>query len=37
VCSSDLFEAKDQLGIGIVSNMYDIAETMSAAGRLLIP
>jgi selenium metabolism protein YedF len=39
VCGTCLnyFEAKDQLGIGIVSNMYDIAETMSAAGRLLIP
>ena len=39
VCGTCLnyFEAKDQLGVGIVSNMYDIADTMSKAGRLVYP
>ena len=39
VCGTCLnyFEIKDQLAVGIVSNMYDIAQTMSRAGRLLTP
>ncbi|MEE9911566.1 MAG: sulfurtransferase-like selenium metabolism protein YedF [Deltaproteobacteria bacterium] len=39
VCGTCLnyFEVKDKLGVGIVSNMYDIAGTMSKAGRLLTP
>lgn len=39
VCGTCLnyFQAKEKLGIGVVSNMYDIAETMSKAGRLLVP
>ncbi len=39
VCGTCLnyFEVKDKLGVGVVSNMYDIVETMSRAGRLLIP
>ncbi|HRS83901.1 MAG TPA: DsrE family protein, partial [Smithellaceae bacterium] len=39
VCGTCLnyFEVKDQLGVGVVSNMYDILETMSKAGRLLTP
>lgn len=39
VCGTCLnyFEAKDKLGVGVVSNMYDIAGTMSKAGRLLTP
>jgi selenium metabolism protein YedF len=39
VCGTCLnyFEAKDQLGVGVVSNMYDIARTMSKAGRLVYP
>lgn len=39
VCGTCLnyFDAKDQLGVGLVSNMYDIAGTMSQAGRLLTP
>lgn len=39
VCGTCLnyFEVKDKLGIGVVSNMYDIASTMSKAGRLLTP
>lgn len=39
VCGTCLnyFEAKDKLGVGIVSNMYDIAGTMSKAGRLINP
>lgn len=39
VCGTCLnyFEAKDKLGVGVVSNMYDIAGTMSSAGRLLTP
>lgn len=39
VCGTCLnyFEAKDKLGVGFVSNMYDIAGTMSKAGRLLTP
>jgi selenium metabolism protein YedF len=39
VCGTCLnyFEVKDKLGVGIVSNMYDIAGTMSRAGRLLVP
>lgn len=37
VCGTCLnyFEVKDQLGVGVVSNMYDILQTMSRAGRLL--
>lgn len=39
VCGTCLnfFEIKDKLAVGIVSNMYDIVETMSSAGRLLTP
>ena len=39
VCGTCLnyFEAKEKLGVGIVSNMYDIAGIMSRAGRLLVP
>jgi selenium metabolism protein YedF len=39
VCGTCLnyFEAKEKLGVGVVSNMYDIAGTMSKAGRLLVP
>jgi len=39
VCGTCLnfFDVKDKLGAGVVSNMYDIVETMSRAGRLLIP
>ncbi|HQN71706.1 MAG TPA: sulfurtransferase-like selenium metabolism protein YedF, partial [Smithella sp.] len=39
VCGTCLnyFEIKDKLAVGIVSNMYDIVETMSSAGRLLAP
>lgn len=39
VCGTCLnyFEVKDKLGVGIVSNMYDIAGTMSKAGRLINP
>ncbi len=37
VCGTCLnyFEVKEKLGVGVVSNMYDIVETMSRAGRLL--
>ncbi|MCX6227540.1 MAG: sulfurtransferase-like selenium metabolism protein YedF [Bacteroidia bacterium] len=39
VCGTCLnyFEAKEKLGVGVVSNMYDIVEIMSHAGRLLVP
>jgi len=39
VCGTCLnyFDIKDKLGAGAVSNMYDIASTMSRAGRLLTP
>ena len=39
VCGTCLnyFEIKDKLAVGIVSNMYDIVESMSSAGRLLTP
>ena len=39
VCGTCLnyFEAKEKLGVGVVSNMYDIAGIMSSAGRLLVP
>jgi len=39
VCGTCLnyFEIKDKLDVGVVSNMYDIAETMSKASRLLTP
>jgi selenium metabolism protein YedF len=29
------FELKDRLGVGVVSNMYDIAEAMLGAGKLV--
>lgn len=37
VCGTCLgfFELKDQLGAGVVSNMYDISETMLGAGKLV--
>ncbi len=39
VCGTCLnyFEIKDKLAVGVVSNMYDIAGTMSRAGRLICP
>ena len=39
VCGTCLnyFEIKDKLAAGNVSNMYDIVETMSRSGRLLVP
>jgi selenium metabolism protein YedF len=39
VCGTCLnyFEIKDKIAAGTVSNMYDIVETMSSAGRLLVP
>jgi selenium metabolism protein YedF len=39
VCGTCLnyFEIKEKLAVGIVSNMYDIVETMSSAGRLFTP
>lgn len=39
VCGTCLnyFELKDKMGVGVVSNMYDIAGTMSKASRLLTP
>jgi selenium metabolism protein YedF len=39
VCGTCLnyFEIKDKLAAGTVSNMYDIVETMSRAGCLLVP
>jgi selenium metabolism protein YedF len=39
VCGTCLnyFEAKEKLGVGVVSNMYDIVGIMSHAGRLLVP
>ena len=39
VCGTCLnfFGIKEKLGVGIVSNMYDIASTMSRAGRLVNP
>ncbi len=39
VCGTCLnyFEVKDKLEVGVVSNMYDIAATMSRAGRLINP
>ena len=39
VCGTCLnyFGVKDKLAAGIVSNMYDIVETMSSAGRLFTP
>ena len=33
----DFYGLKEKLRVGIVSNMYDIVETMSTAGRLLTP
>ena len=39
VCGTCLnyFEIKDKLAVGIISNMYDIVEIMSSAGRLFTP
>ncbi|NLN38257.1 MAG: sulfurtransferase-like selenium metabolism protein YedF [Smithella sp.] len=39
VCGTCLnyFEINDKHAVGVVSNMYDIVETMSQAGRLLTP
>ena len=39
VCGTCLnyFEIKDKLAAGTVSNMYDIVDTMSRSGRLLVP
>ena len=34
---ANYFEIKDSLGAGVISNMYDIAGTMSKAGRLVCP
>ena len=39
VCGTCLnfFEIKEKLAVGVVSNMYDIVEAMSSAGRLFSP
>lgn len=39
VCGTcvNYFEIKGDLGVGTISNMYDIVETMTGAGRLVIP
>jgi len=39
VCGTCLnyFNIKDQLAVGVVSNMYDIVEMMSRAGKLIVP
>lgn len=39
VCGTCLnyFNVKEKLGVGVVSNMYDIAGAMSQAGRLVVP
>lgn len=39
VCGTCLnyFNVKEKLGVGIVSNMYDIAGAMCQAGRLVVP
>ena len=39
VCGTCLnyFEIKDKLAAGTISNMYDIVDTMSRSGRLLVP
>ena len=39
VCGTCLnyFDIKDKLAVGVVSNMYDIADLMSRAGRLIAP
>ncbi|NTW77365.1 MAG: sulfurtransferase-like selenium metabolism protein YedF [Syntrophaceae bacterium] len=39
VCGTCLnyFEIKEKLAVGVVSNMYDIVEAMSSAGRLFAP
>jgi selenium metabolism protein YedF len=39
VCGTCLnyFDIKDKLAVGVVSNMYDITDTMSRAGRLIAP
>jgi selenium metabolism protein YedF len=39
VCGTcaNYFELKERLGAGIISNMYDIASTMTGAGKLVIP
>jgi selenium metabolism protein YedF len=33
----NFFNIKEKLGVGIISNMYDIAGTMSRAGRIVSP
>lgn len=33
----DFYKVKDKLRVGIVSNMYDILETLSAAGHVIYP
>jgi hypothetical protein len=39
VCGTcaNFFNIKDQIAVGIISNMYDIAGAMSRAGRLVVP
>jgi selenium metabolism protein YedF len=39
VCGTcaNFFEIKDKLSAGTISNMYDIANTMITAGRLIMP
>ena len=39
VCGTcvNFFEIADKVGVGIVSNMFDIAGTMSRAGRIVQP
>jgi selenium metabolism protein YedF len=39
VCGTcvNFFELKDKIGAGIISNMYDIASTLTTAGRIVKP
>ena len=39
VCGTcaNFFNIKDQIAVGLISNMYDIAGAMSRAGRLVVP
>ncbi len=39
VCGTcaNFFDIKDDIAVGIISNMYDIAGTMSSAGRIVMP
>lgn len=39
VCGTcaDFYEIKDQIGVGIISNMYDITSTLTTAGHVVNP